>query len=208
MGIDAYYNGGNNCENQEIPPFQSGGIFFVMRVGTAHKSVDKPTCGISKTYIVPGESEQQAAKAFLQWCRAVVDDVRSNMQKHDLDEVTWLIEVDAFNPQAKEAKKIQKEIEEIEKKLDTDYVSDGWWHSRLNRLRKRKKELLTPETEVESRFEQIVSPVRELISWLEQGWYEIEPVPTDRPTTVSYFDDWRGFTSYMRAEDPDGTTIT
>ena len=35
MGIDAYYNGGNNCENQEIPPFQSGGIFFVMRVGTA-----------------------------------------------------------------------------------------------------------------------------------------------------------------------------
>jgi hypothetical protein len=198
MGIDAYYNGVNNCENQVIPPFQSGGIFFVMHVGTAHKTIDKPTCGISKTYIIPGESEKQAATSFLKWCRAVVDDIRSNMQQDDLNEVEWLIEVDTLDSRAIKAREIQKEIEEIEKKLDDDYVSDGWWYNRLARLRKEKAEILQPEEQIQSRFELIVEPVRELIAWLEAGWYTIEPIASDRPTPVSYFDDWRGFTAYLR----------
>lgn len=197
-----YYDGTSSCSDdwvQEIPEYESQSVnrSYIICIGSAHrKDEGKPVCGFSKSYIIPGATTKQAAKAFTTWLKAVVEDIRSKMDEEDLHTETYLREIDAFDPRAKEARKIDKEIEEVQSKIDNDHA-DGYWYDRLNRLRKQRAEVLTADKEISSRFQLIVNPVLELIDCLEKGWYSIRRLPMDRPIPVSYYDDWRGFTNYQ-----------
>jgi hypothetical protein len=205
-----YYNGDDDRkeELQELPPYPecgSGGCLYVLRVGSAHSEEGK-RCGISKTYLLPGLNSRQAIASFLVWCRAVVDEVRSNMSEDDLADGNWDVSTDVFGARVKRVKVLEHTISETEDELAGPAIPWARGSQLRQRLRESKDERnvilreLEPKTEVNSRFELIVKPLRQVISWLEQEHYDIQRVPTDLPIPVSRFGDWYGFTSYQKKE--------
>lgn len=210
MTFRKYYDGNDSQdeETQKLPPYpgDNNGALYVLRVGTAH-SGGKRSCGISKTYLVPGLNKSLAVSDFLEWCRDVVADVRNNMDEADLAEVEWDVCHDITDSRMRKIRSLEKKIEAINEQLDDPKV---FW-SEANKLREERRqatdehrclaeELKSRDVDPVSRFELIVKPLRTLIVWLESEWFEIERMPTNSPLPVGRLGDWYGFTTYHKKE--------
>jgi hypothetical protein len=203
-----------------------GSQTYSIKVGTAHKT-EKTTCGISKTYLIHGLHAKHAADSFTTWCKAVLADIQSKMDADDLQQETYELSQSPIVQRVKRdilsatIAELDSKIEDGEgtyQKLREEMLATfdkqtrilranqaaalaadiADWHSELAKKREEYKALINEKVRAEiSRFEVIVEPLRELIYWLEQGWFVVKPIPTDRPICVSYYDNWHGFTTYQ-----------
>jgi hypothetical protein len=203
-----------------------GSQTYSIKVGTAHK-IEKTTCGISKTYLIHGLHAKHATDSFTAWCKAVLADIHSKMDAADLrqetyelsqspivqrvkrdtlsstiDELELKIEVqegtyqNLLKDMAATADQQTRILRANQAAALAAYIDD--WRNELAEKRAEYKALTNEKvTEEISRFEVIVKPLRELIYWLEQGWFVVKPISTDRPICVSYYDNWHGFTTYQ-----------
>lgn len=203
-----YYDGVDEQseEPQTFPtyPYCAVTNLFVLHVGPAHAG-NKQGGGVSRTYLLPGVSESQVVVDFIGFCRAAVDDVRHNMDEADMTKSIHTVCPEVLDARARRVTQLEAHLVQLGDNLtrlqkespEADKLSE------FRQLRDERKQLLNEleaATEVVTRFEAIVKPLRQLIGWLESGWYVIQPISGSRPIPVRMFDDWHGFTAYHKKE--------